>query len=98
MYDRTTFYKVPLATYGFIGLSTMVLATMIFREPASVSSENKLPTIASAMTFSNDEMEDEEEEEEEDILPPPNEEPKNGGSKKTKRNRRKKHRKTKRAK
>ncbi len=92
MYDRITFYKVPITTYRFIGLSTIILAAMIFREPASVSSENKLPTIADAIPFQNDEPK-----EEEDILPQPNEETTNGGSKKTKRNRRKKHRKTKRS-
>jgi hypothetical protein len=91
MYNRTTFNKVPLTTYGYIGLSIVVLATMIFREPMSVSSENKLPTIADAMPFQNDETV-KEEEEEEDILPPIN-----GGSKKTKRNLKKKQRKTKRA-
>jgi len=32
MYSHITYEKVPLATYGFIGLSTIVLASMIFRD------------------------------------------------------------------
>ena len=44
MYSHITYEKVPLITFGFIGLSTIVLAAMIFRDTKQEQSQEPEPT------------------------------------------------------
>ena len=82
---------MPLATFGFIGLSTVVLAAMIFRDtktpaPEKTQEPEPPPPIETQEPVVADETAD--------ILPP--DEKLSGGKRKTKGRKQKKHHRTKR--
>ena len=91
MFSHITYEKVPLATYGFIGLSTIVLAAMIFRDtttpnPEQTQEPEPPPPVETQKPVFTDETTD--------ILPL--DEKFSGGKRKTKRHKQQKHHRTKR--
>jgi hypothetical protein len=94
MYSRITYNKMPLATFGFIGLSTVVLAAMIFRDTKTPAPEKTQEPVAEPQPPPVETQEPVFADETADILPP--DEKISGGKRKTKGRKQKKHHRTKR--
>jgi hypothetical protein len=83
MYSHITYEKVPLITFGFIGMSTVLLASMIFRDTKQEAEprQEQAPEPTQQLEERYEEQPYEETQ---------------GGKRKTKRNKAKHNRKTKR--